>query len=247
MRAEAVPARPRLTCPPILPADLHGPVASIAAAIGEVAGRYANPASTFGLELKLAYLIESRGLGSADEDRTRRPFFRLAQEPVVWSWWDALQRTPLDRDEMLALASMLNGQPVRFREREMFSHGGGRAPHVYYERLAEARAWIDDIAAADCADGDPVKTALYRFARIVCAHPFTDANGRFARAALQAGLARGGVIATPCLGLAPAFHLHAREIHAAFAALCSSGDWAAYFERMGAILSHAAQLVAEAG
>ena len=48
-------------------------------------------------------------------------------------------------DEMLALASMLNGKRVGYRERDMFSHGGGRAPHVHYEESTQARSWIDDI------------------------------------------------------------------------------------------------------
>lgn len=235
----------RLICPPISSRDLQGPPATVdAAAIRAAAARYAEPSSCFGLELKIAYLIESLGLGSTEQDRLRRPFFRLAQEPIIWSWWDALQRVPLDPAGMLALASMLNGKPVAYRRREMFSHGGGVGPHLHYETPGQARSWIDDIAAADRTEGDPVRKALYRFARTVFAHPFTDANGRFARAALQAGMAREGVIATPCLALAPVFHVHPTAMRAATARLSQTGGWSDYFDRLGAMLANALTWIA---
>lgn len=241
--ARAAEFRPRLVCPPISPSDLEGPPASVDAdAIRRVAAHFAEPASTFGLELKVAHAIEARGL-ACDEDRLRRPFFRLAQEPIVWSWWDALQRLPLDRAEMLMCASMLSGKPAAYRQAEMFSHGGGIAPHLYYEAQRQAGSWIADIATGDRAPGDPVRKALYRFARIIFAHPFTDANGRFARAALQAGLARDGLIATPCLALAPVFHLHAAAIREATLALRGSGRWPPYFDAAGAVLAAALDLV----
>jgi len=245
--ARAAEFRPRLVCPPISPSDLEGSPGSVDAdAIRRVAAHFAEPASSFGLELKVAHAIEARGL-ACDEDRLRRPFFRLAQEPIVWSWWDALQRLPLDRAEMLMCASMLNGAPVGWRQGGMFSHGGGLAPHVYYETPAQARSWIEDIASCDRAPSDPVKKALYRFARIVFAHPFTDANGRFARAALQAGLARQGVIATPCLALAPVFHLQTPAIRTALRALGRSGRWDDYFDAMGAVLGDALNWVRRVG
>src|SRR4051812_23200339 len=238
-------ARPRLICPAISPRDLEGFPASIDAdAIRAAAAAYADPCSTFGLELRVAYRIEARGAGAADTERLRQPFFRLAQEPIIWSWWDKLKRAPLDPGEMLALASMLKGGEVRYREREMFAHGGGRAGNRYYETPARARSWIADIAAADRAGGDPVKKALYRFARIVCAHPFSDGNGRFARAALQAGLARDGVIAAPCLALAPVFCLHSARIEDALSGLSRSGRWRFYFDAMGAVLDSALTWIA---
>ena len=239
------PAHWRLICPRHSRRDLGRAPASIdAAAIRRAAAAYAEPASTFGLELKLAYAMEACGLGGDEETRRRRPFFRLAQEPIIWSWWDALQRVPLDRAEMLACASMLNGQPVAYREREMFAHGGGVEPPLYYETPDAARSWIGDIAAVDGAEGDPVKKALYRFVRTVIAHPFTDANGRFARAALQAGLARAGVIASPCLALAPLFYLRAVDVRAALRDLSRSGCWRDAFDRLGAVLAKAPRWLA---
>lgn len=138
---------------------------------------------------------------------------------------------------MLALASMLNGTPVGYRVREMMSLGGRGNQNLYYETPESSRTWLADIAEVDAGAGDPVRKSLYRFARIIIAHPFTDANGRFARAALQAGLARGGLIATPCLALAPIFYVHARDLRSALAGLSRTADWEAYFERMGDILS----------
>jgi Fic/DOC family len=241
------PAHSRLICPRLSPPDLHGPPASIdAEAFRDVAARYAEPASTFGLELKVAHAIEARGL-STGGDRIRRPFFRLAQEPIIWSWWDALQRVPLDPAEMVALARMLAGKEVRYRECEMFAHGGGSEAPIYYEPADGARGWIADIAAVDGGKGDPVRQALYRFARIVCAHPFSDGNGRFARAALQGGLGRAGVIPAPCLALAPVCHLNSGAIRAALGGLGRSARWEAYFDAMGAMLGEALEWVRRAG
>jgi hypothetical protein len=225
----------RLTCPPIAIDDLLGTPATIDAdAIRAVGALYAAAPSAFGLELKVAYALEAAGHGG---DRLRRPYYRPAQEPFIWSWWSELQQVPLDPEAMLALASILNGKAAAYREMEMFSAGAPGAPGLRYETPERARRWLADIAAADAAEGDPVKQALYRFARIIIAHPFTDANGRFTRAALQASVARGGLIATPCLAPAPVFYLRAADIRSALAELSRSGDWQSYFERMGTVLA----------
>jgi hypothetical protein len=198
-----------LTCPELGAEDLRGAVKSIdIASLRNLGTRYHAPSSTFGLELRVTYALEAAGHGG---DRLRRPYYRPAQEPFVWSWWSELQQVPLDPEAMLGLASLLNGKAVAYREKEMFSAGAPGAPGLRYETPERARLWLTDIAAVDAAAGDPVKQALYRFARIIIAHPFTDANGRFARAARQAGLARGGLIATPCLALAPVFYLRRRR------------------------------------
>lgn len=176
----------------------------------------------------------------------RRPYFRPAQEPIIWSWWDKLQQCPLDPSEMLEFGSLLAGKAVGYRSREMVSLRGLGTHHLFYEPPMRSRMWIADIAAAELMAGDPGRTALYRFARIVNAHPFSDANGRLARAALQAGLARGGLIETPCLALAPVFALRATEIRATLAGLSGSGEWGSYFDQMGQRLTEAAQWVARA-
>jgi len=234
----------RLVCPNLDPGALIGPVRSLDhRVLARVAERYSAAPSTFGLELRVAYAIEAKG---NQDERLRRPYFRPAQEPIIWSWWEKLQQSPFDPSDMLELASLLGGKMVGYRSREMVSlHGLGKH-HLFYETPTNSKMWITDAAAADLMPGDPARKALYRFARIVAAHPLTDANGRLARAGLQAGLARGGLITTPCLALAPVFALHAAEIRTALAGLCTSGDWDPYFEQMGERLTDAAQWVARA-
>jgi hypothetical protein len=236
MQSQAAPLA-RLICPPICPADpAPDRLSDSGVAIRAVAPRFTAPETTFGLELKVAYLMEAEGV-TAPAERLRRPFYRLAQEPIIWSWWDALQRVPLDAQTMLNLASILNGGSVAYRHKEIYAAGEPGRPGLIYETPERATNWIADIAAADEAGGDPVKAAFYRYARIVFAHPFTDANGRIARAALQGGLARAGLIATPCLALAPVFHLHEESIREAIGGLSRSGDWSAYFVTMAAVLA----------
>jgi hypothetical protein len=234
--------RLRLACPPLTSSDLRGTSASLdMPRLRAIAERYGTAPSTFGLELKVAYALEAAGQG---RERLRRAYYRPAQEPFLVSWWAALQLVPLDPGEMLALASILAGTEIRYRSGEMASRGAGEGgTDLLYETPARSRTWLADIARADAAEGDAVKKALYRFARIVIAHPLSDGNGRFARAALQAGLARGGLIATPCLAPAPVFCLRAAEIRAALSELSRTGDWPRYFERMGGVLAECLALV----
>lgn len=232
----------RLACPPIRGEDLSGPVGTLdVSALSGLGQRYADVAQAFGLELKVAFLMDSLGLGCGEDFRLRRPFFRLAQEPILLSWWGALQKAPLDPDEALAAASMMNGAAVAYRAGEILSFGtpGG----LLYEHPDRAKAWVADLAAADRSGGDPIKQALYRFARIVMAHPFTDANGRFARAAVQASLARSGLIPAPNLALAPVFYLRSADIREAIGGLSRSCRWDRYFEKMGMVIGEAVRWV----
>ena len=137
----------RLTCPPLAPADLQGAPGSVdVRAMREIGARYAAPASTFGLELKAAYALEAAGHGG---EELRRPYYRLAQEPFIWSYWVSLQQCPLAAAEMLALASLLNGKPVAWRVREMVSLRGAGGEHVHYEMPERSATWLADIAMAD--------------------------------------------------------------------------------------------------
>ena len=73
----------RLVCPPATPFDLAGPVRSFdPGALARVAARYGAGPGTFGLELKLAYALEAAG---PEDERLRRPYYRPAQEPIIWS------------------------------------------------------------------------------------------------------------------------------------------------------------------
>jgi len=195
--------------------------------------------SCFGLEAKVAYLLQENSSKGDECVTIRKVFYRLAQEPIIYSYWNHLRQSPLAVSDMLSLASMLNGAAVTCRLNEMTSFLGADDGHLLYETVDQCKSWSRDIADLDDLPGDPIKKALYRFARIIMAHPFTDANGRFARAALQGGLGRYGRIATPCLALAPTFYWKAAEIRNALIDLSDSGAWETYFSRMGEILDRA--------
>jgi hypothetical protein len=204
---------------------------------------YAAPVSSFGLEAKVAWNLA--GAGGPEEDDIRKTFFRVPQEPVILSWWDALQRWPVHLPLMLEIASLLNGQRVHARQGEMVSYRGAGSAHLLYEGLEFSSSWLQDVAGVDTLPGDPVNKACYRFARIVAAHPFSDANGRFARAALQAGLARAGLVRAPCLALGPLFARRGAEVRGALRELSQSSDWESFFKRMADILEYAVTTVEE--
>lgn len=234
----------RLVCPAAKQRDFRGDIASFdQAMLDEIVDRYRSEHSSFGLELKVASILSREFPEVVAINRIRRIYYRLAQEPIMYSYWPELKQSPLSWPSMVALASMQKGAAVERREGEIVSFYGGRGDHLYYEALEESRSCLADIAKVDDCGGDPVKKALYRYARIITAHPLTDANGRLARAVLQGGLAREKLIETPCLALAPTFYLYAAEIRGALGDLSGSELWAAYFEEMGRILTQAMSAV----
>lgn len=228
----------RLRCPEIRPESIATSLESLDLdALRTVAQLYASGRATFGLELKVANQLEISDPLASTPRRIERSYYRLAQEPIIWSYWEPLKEDRPDCDEMLAFASVLNGQAVQYRSGEMFACAENGGPAVYYEAPTDSRGWLTDVARADGLTGDPVKRAIYCFARVLTAHPFIDANGRFARALLQARLARHGLIESPCLALGPVMHAHEYAMHDNLGRLCSSGDWQEFFEFMGGILN----------
>lgn len=164
----------------------------------------------FGLEAKAAWLLQER-LGA---NVPRKPFYRIAPEPILWSFWSELADLRLTAARALELASLLTGQRQSYRTKPIF----GLDEHhrrFYFARRSAPNALEGYLEMA--RDTQPLEVALEAlFRNIVFAHPFTDGNGRVARALIVGLLARHGLITLPCLPLNSVFETRKSPIASAF-------------------------------
>jgi len=116
-------------------------------------------------------------------------------------------------------------------------------------RLAEAgeftrRAFLE--GKLDLAQAEAVADLIDAASREAVRSALRSLSGEFSGAIgeLQAGLARAGVIASPCLALAPLFYLRAVDVRAALRDLSRSGCWRDAFDRLGAVLAKAPRWLA---
>lgn len=178
------------------------------------------PVDCFGLELRLAGHIAEGGdvldwTGAAApagyDCVVRRFFLRPASEPIIWSWWDNLDRRKRGLADVTGICDCLLGAPARQRD-YVRSGRGGYAPLVTIEARLQA------LSALEIADfADPVDWAAARFVAFVQAHPFADGNGRTGRALIQLDLRAAGLLSAPVLPLGPVMYAHAPAIAAALA------------------------------
>lgn len=172
----------------------------------------------FGLEAKAAWLLED----SRSPRAARKAYYRPMPEPILVSFWAEFADWRLTTARALDLASLLTGQRQSYRTKPIY----GTDEHqrrFYFARSSGAEGLSIFFAAA--GHDAPLEAALTNlFLSIIFAHPFTDGNGRFARASLIGLLAHRGLIATPCLPLNSVFDARAPTIAAAVRAAVQHGQ-----------------------
>jgi Fic/DOC family len=196
-----------------------------------------NDARAIGIEQKICWQL----LQESDEwpAELSRIFYRLSQEALIMSHWAELTSRGFGDLDLQNFVSLLAGRKTEFREKDMLSLTLSADDATRYEPIRISKSWRADVLNVDASDCDPVVKALYRFARIIFAHPFRDANGRFARASLQGALGAGGLLFSPCLGLAPTFFRQGAVIRQSLWDLSATGNWEPYFESMSKVLNDA--------
>lgn len=189
-------------------------------------GYHARPVEVIGLELRVAFT--AMGLGAAPSSdnsfwlrKCRALCLRPAVEPLLLAHWSKLRNFEMSEEQVANLCSLLHGSKQQARTR----HSYGLWDNVRFEAPELARRWWEDIqAAANEPELAPLLPA-YAFARTIIAHPYTDGNGRLARALVHASLARTAAYAAPFLPLAPAFYMHGAKLAGALRELSASGNW----------------------
>ena len=188
------------------------------ALIAQANAAFSDPWRCFGLEAKAAWLLEN-ALG---KNAPRKSFYRIAPEPILWSFWPELSDLRLSQSRALELTSLLTGQRQSYRTKPIFgSDEQGR--RFYFARHASPADLEAHLLAARCEQRlDIALTNL--FLAVIHSHPFTDGNGRLARALLLGLLAHSRLIDSPCLPLNSLFHARAAPLGRAFRAAVTQGQ-----------------------
>ncbi|HTU12711.1 MAG TPA: hypothetical protein VMG08_17615 [Allosphingosinicella sp.] len=169
--------------------------------------------------------------------KCRKLLVRPAMEPIACSYWRRFGAFDLDDTVALVLASTLGGRRLVYRRGP--ATGRSAEGDVTFEPLETAARWLPRITAA-MAQAELLPAApIYAFAQTIMAHPFSDANGRFARLLVHAGLARCAGATLPAVALAPAFYRRAATLGRALTALSDSGDWVPFNDLFLTILEEA--------
>lgn len=204
---------------------------------------FSGPVDVIGLELRTAYAIlaghvtlpvaDNEFWSSKIQSLLRRP----AVEPVALAAWRQLSRLELDQPLALGVARGLGGTSLVYREGPAI--GISRHGNVAFESVEVSRTFLGKILEVA---GEPellTMLPMYAFAQTLMAHPFSDANGRFARVMVLGALARVAGLQSPCLPLGPAFYRNARALGEALHALSRDGDWNAFSDVFLLALGHA--------
>jgi hypothetical protein len=100
--------------------------------------------------------------------------------------------------------------------------------------------WAQPILDAEQALAGPLARAAFAYGWTVLVHPYTDGNGRLARALFQVSMARSGLISAPVLPLGPLVYANHRSHDLALRRLGVTGDWQPLLEVLVGLTEKAA-------
>lgn len=182
------------------------------ALIAKANSRFSDGWHCFGLEAKAAWLLQER----LDAAVPRKPFYRIAPEPILWSFWPELSDLRLTSNRALELASLLTGHRQAYRTKSVFGTDEHGRRFYFAPHFAQTELEVYLQAARHEQSLEGALETLFR--SIIFAHPFLDGNGRFARALLTGLLSHHGLITYPCLPLNSVFEARRPGIAAALRA-----------------------------
>ena len=195
--------------------------------------------SCIGLELRVSHKV---AIGSLDLryldslldsplDGPRSPtylFLRPAVEPVLLSFWEKFIK--LDEVEWPSVGATLNPR-APLRDSYVATAKSCDGSFSVYPHTDEIVHWQNDLNDLLKSDMEPLSKAFIMYAVVIMCHPLIDGNGRLARAAMWASLARSG-IAAPCLPLGPVAYANPSWLANSIRSLCATGDWSQYLKNM---------------
>lgn len=221
------------------PSEMEIDLRPLEAAICALDRKINRPYDSFGLELKVQYALETASV----EVMTRKPFYRLAQEPIILSYWDRISAFEFTATSSAQFSTLLNGSASPARSNVMAARGKA-GERTIFEAHDQANNWIGDIHRIKAISYPPLLESIIVFSRVVFAHPFKDGNGRLARALFYTGLARSGFVRSPCLALGPGFDFHRERLARATIQLSQSGNWPVYINEVSSVVAFCVQEVA---
>jgi len=184
--------------------------------------------TAFGMELRAAHLLEMESVGrrEAPEDGPpyRQFFLRPALEPILYSYLGALRKRPLDPTTLDGLMACLHGRHVERRKVASRIRPNANGNIVQFPDSDYAGDYHLRLDRHLTSISGAINRAGFAYAEIVLSHPYSDGNGRLARAMALINLADEGS-ALSFVPLGPLFYARASEMAGALQILAATADW----------------------
>ena len=178
-----------------------------------------------GLEVRTALQLVRAG---NPDTKTRAILFRPAVEPILLLHGERVCSDLFNPIDALAMACSLTGRELTVRSERCF--GRSALGQVEFEAPERTRLWFPEIKAIIGNEAMGIAASAAIFARTITSHPYSDGNGRFARALTHAVLLRKRSRPIAPIALAPAVYGKRDELSHALVDLCRTGVWDRYYE-----------------
>lgn len=149
--------------------------------------------------------------------------FRPAIEVGILSYWEHLINADANIEVINKMVNIMVGHPVSISKWAMtIKSGKGR---VVFESPEYSQNWISDIYNAR-KSGMPLHLlAIFAYTRTILAHPFSDGNGRLARAIFQIFMSESVGWKVPGIALAPATYKHIPLLQRSLKEVGTTNNW----------------------
>lgn len=212
-------------------------ILAVERAIAMLGAYFTDEIDCFGLDQKVLLIAERGGRHAP----VSKAYYRPVQEPILVSKWERLTALGFNTEQAVEVASLLVGSRQQIRSKMMIGQAPDGSTFVFAK--CPSPNWTEQVlSAATSADG-AIKLAGKLFQMVIYEHPFTDGNGRFARAMIYSALARFGLITNPCLGLNGVFELHREAMAFAFRQSHAQGSLLPLVDAITTMLEDSVSLV----
>ncbi|MBO6505499.1 MAG: Fic family protein [Kordiimonadaceae bacterium] len=200
-QANQVDVRPILTLPPKIK-GINRPGSRVLERIANFA-QYLRGQEyrCFGNDIYLAGMVEAgklvfvtpNGFPSASmlHSSPKPLYVRPSAEPIVHEFWEDMVVDQPDKETVRQLGSCLYGAPFRYRTNKLKTDQDLDGLYSVFPNSEDPDSLIDEYwQLIPRQASDTLEACLVRYFNFVALHPFSDGNGRTARALLMADLAR---------------------------------------------------------
>lgn len=157
------------------------------------------------------------------------PFDRFADRPafetVMIEHWRILTHGSLASHNFDSLVSDLTGMPSAPRSCEAWCDSSSTGRPTQWPSPSVAAGWIGRLVDGEREAAGSFSAAVFAYGQTVLSHPYSDGNGRLARALFTAVLARRAGLDAPILPLGPIMYANHKRLAAAVRTVGIAGDW----------------------
>lgn len=176
---------------------------------------YKHAEAVFGNDLKILYLAELQGYTSR-----RKCYYRPCAEPYIVSYWDKFRARNISLVDASDLVSLLCGKRQSIRCRPIAGVAPDGSRFIFKDKPDSD--WLHRVHEISRLGTFEAAAEIAR--HVLWNHPFTDGNGRLARALFYLALVQGRWLEQPCLGLNGAFEVSGDALAYAFRRSIETGD-----------------------